>query len=174
MRTRYPLPLVALHWATALAVVVAYVSGGEPDEAETTLEFLIGQLHVGAGLAVFALVLLRLPLRALLGAPAAEPGPRWQQRAAHAAHFALYALMLAVPLGGWAALGHEVSSFSLAGFALPLPDGNALWARALGQSHEFLANAFIWLAGLHAVAALVHHYVLGDGVLKRMSLRRAD
>lgn len=128
-------------------------------------------MYVASGLLVFALVGLRLPLRALLGAPAA--GPRWQQRAAAAAHIGLYALMFIVPLAGWAALADKTATFSLAGIALPLPDANVTRVKLLGKTHETLDNVIIWLAGLHAVAALAHQFVLRDATLIPMLPRRA-
>lgn len=60
-----------------------------------------------------------------------------------------------------------------AGYAVPLRDAQALWVRALGATHETLGNAFIWLAGLHAAAALAHHYLLRDSTLARMVPRRS-
>lgn len=72
--TRYPIPLIALHWLTAFAVITAYVTSGNPAEAENSLDFIIGQTHILSGIAVFALLALRLPLRWLLGAP--PPNPR--------------------------------------------------------------------------------------------------
>jgi superoxide oxidase len=166
---RYPTLLIALHWLTALAVVIAYVTSGNPAEAKNTLDAVMGQAHVISGFAVFALVALRLPARLLLSAPPALPAPRWQARAAQATHLALYALMLLVPLAGWAALAHETTAFTLVGgFALPLPDKHATWVELLGETHETLGNVFIWLAGLHAVAALAHHSLLRDTTLVRM------
>lgn len=167
---RYPVPVITLHWLTALALVVAYASSGDPTKAGHALS---GALHVASGLAVWVLVALRLPLRFLLGAPAPAPGPRWQQRAAQSAHVALYALMLAVPLAGWAALAHETSSYTVAGFTLPLPGGaHAPWVRALAEAHPSLGDVFVWIAGLHAAAALAHRYWLRDGTLERMLPRR--
>jgi cytochrome b561 len=166
---RYPTLLIALHWLTAIAVVIAYVTSGNPAEAKGALDVAMGQAHVISGFAVFALVALRLPARLFLNAPPALPAPRWQTRAAHATHIVLYALMLLVPLAGWAALAHETTAFTLiGGFALPLPDEHATWVELLGETHETLGNAFIWLAGLHAVAALVHHGLLRDTTLVRM------
>ncbi len=166
---RYSGLLIALHWLIAIAMIVAYVTSGDPTDPKNTLDYLMGQTHVIAGLSVFALTLVRLPLRALLGVPQALPAPRWQQRAAGAAHVALYALMLVVPLAGWAALADETSRFSLAGAVnLPLLDAQVTWVKLLGETHEFLGNAFIWIAGLHATAALVHHYVWRDATLTRM------
>jgi cytochrome b561 len=169
---RHPKPLIALHWLTAAAVLLAFVTGGNPAKAKDALDLLAGQAHVASGLLVFALVALRLPLRAVLGAQASVPGPRWQQRAATAAHVGLYALMLVVPLAGWAALADKTTAFTLLGLALPLPDANAAWVRLLGDAHSTLGDAFIWLAGLHAAAALAHHFVLRDATLMRMLPRR--
>ncbi|MHB8915428.1 MAG: cytochrome b [Thiobacillus sp.] len=168
--TRYPTPLIALHWLTALAVITAYITSGNPAEAKNSLDYITGQTHVLSGLAVFALLALRLPLRLLLGTPPAEPVSRWQQRAAGVTHFALYGLMLLVPLAGWAALAQETDAFTLGGgVSLPLLDAHLTWVELLGEAHQTLGNIFIWLAGLHAVAALAHHYVLRDATLVRMA-----
>lgn len=167
--TRYPIPLIVLHWLTAAAVITAYITSGNPAEPKNSLDFITGQTHVLSGIAVFALVALRLPLRLLLGAPPPEPASRWQQRAARITHLALYGLMLLVPLAGWAALAEETDAFTLIGFSLPLLDVHAPWVELLGEAHPTLGNVFIWLAGLHAVAALIHHYVLRDTTLVRMA-----
>lgn len=167
--TRHAAPLIFLHWLTALAVVVAYLSSGDPSEARHALS---GQVHVASGLAVFLLVLIRLPTRLLAGVPAIEAAPRWQQRAARTAHTALYALLFAVPLAGWAELADKTAQFSLVGWALPLPDAGAVWVRALGSAHTALGDALVWLAGLHAAVALAHHYLLRDTTLTRMLPRR--
>lgn len=162
---RHATPLMFLHWLTVLAVVVAYVSSGDPTKASHVLS---GQIHVASGLAVLLLVLVRLPVRLFAGVPANEPASRWQQRAARFTHGMLYALLLAVPLAGWAELSDKAAQFSVLGWALPLPDAHALWVRTLGSAHTVLGDALVWLAGLHAAAALAHHYLLGDTTLARM------
>jgi cytochrome b561 len=168
--TRYSTPLITLHWLTAVAVITAYVTSGDPSEVKNLFDLIQGQTHVLSGIAVFALVALRLPLRALLGAPAAEPAPRWQQRVAQVTHFALYALMLIVPLAGWAALADQTTAFKLIGtFQLPLLDPHVSGVKLLGEAHQTLGNIFIWLAGLHAIAGLAHHYLLHDATLVRMA-----
>ncbi len=167
--TRHASPLILLHWLTALAVIVAYASSGDPTKASHAVS---GQIHVASGLTVFALALLRLPVRLVAGVPPDEPGSRWQQRAAHAMHIALYALLFAVPLAGWAELADKTAHFSVLGWALPLPDAGALWVRALGAAHSTLGDTLIWLAGLHAAAGLAHHYVMRDATLTRMLPRR--
>src|SRR3546814_10295983 len=59
-------------------------------------------LYKSIGISVLALVLLRLVWRLFAGPAPVAPGPRWQQRAAAITHVGLYALMLAIPLSGWA------------------------------------------------------------------------
>lgn len=167
--SRYPASITALHWVTVLAVVAAYVTSGNPAKTKDVFDALMGQVHVISGLAVFALVALRIPARLLHGVLPALPAPRWQTRAAHAAHIALYGLMLLVPLAGWAALADKATVFTLiGGFSLPLPDPHATWVKLLGDAHQTLGNVFIWLTGLHAAAALMHHIVMRDTTLVRM------
>lgn len=168
--TRYSTPLIAIHWLTAVAVITAYFTSGDPTEVKNLFNLIQGQTHVFSGIAVFALVAMRLPLRALLGTPPAEQVPRWHHRVAQVTHFALYALMLVVPLAGWAALAEQTTGFKFMGtFQLPLLDPHVSGVKLLGEAHQTLANIFIWLAGLHAIAGLAHHYLLHDATLVRMA-----
>jgi len=84
-------------------------------------------------------------------------------------HVALYGLLLVLPLLGWLTLsakGRPVPFFGLELPALLAPD------KALGKSledvHEFIGQLGYWLIGLHAAAALVHHYLVHDDTLRRM------
>ncbi len=77
--------------------------------------------HKWAGILILGASGLRLLWRLTHRPPADLPMPRWQARAAHAAHLALYVLFFAVPLSGWAyssAAGFPVVWFGV----LPLPD----------------------------------------------------
>ena len=106
-------------------------------------------VHVFVGLAVLALVAVRLIVRLIQGAPAAvEGGPEILRKASVAAHWALYALLFLVPVLGALAWYGRIG--------------------ALGDVHVVAMNAMMALAGLHALAALYHHYILKDGVLMRM------
>jgi cytochrome b561 len=103
------------------------------------------------------------------GAPPARLAA-WQARAARTAHVLLYVLSLAVPLAGWAytsAVGYPVVLFG----ALRLPD---LVAPDRGLSdvlkgvHAWLAWTLVGIASLHAAAAIKHHFIDGDHLLRRM------
>ena len=148
--TGYSRPQIALHWSVALLVAYNYLFGeAAADAFDHLLEGGAASgtpLHVWIGLTVLALVVLRLILRATQGAPAAEPG--LQGQLASWGHRLLYVLLLAVPVGGavaWFGLNEDV-----------------------GDIHGAAANALMILAGLHALVALGHHFVLKDGVLMRM------
>ena len=143
---------IALHWLIAGGVIFNYIVSDGMGRAlrqhlagqEITVD--IAGLHVWVGMAVLALVALRIVLRLVRGGPKPEAG--LMGKAASAMHGFLYLLMLAVPAAGAAAwFGGQA---------------------AAGDPHALLANVLIAMAGLHALAALFHHYVMKDGVLRRM------
>ena len=90
--------------------------------------------------------------------------------ASHIVHGLLYLLLIATPFVGiYLAFlrGNEVSFFSL--FTIPSPIApDRPMARQVQEVHEWLANGLVILAFLHAAAAVVHHVLLKDDVLKRM------
>lgn len=169
---RYDVPAQILHWLTAIAVFGAFVLiqvvDGMPKGPERA--FVMG-LHKSFGVVVLALFLARAVWRQISPPPAmpAATAP-WMAVAAKAGHAALYLLMLAVPVAGivmsWSA-GRPVDVFGL--FTLPtlLPPDPALKG-AMEETHEIAGNLFVFLAGAHAVVAIVHQYVLKDGTLSRM------
>lgn len=167
MIARHPKALVAIHWITAAAVLGAWATaeGGREVVAEPPL------LHVTLGLAVLALVLPRLVLR-LTGGVRPDHGPRPLAVAAGAGHALLYALLIALPLSGWYAasqmgVGVQFLGVHLPALAAPLQGRPG----AIAEVHESAGSLILLLAGLHAVVALWHQFVLRDGTLRRMSLR---
>ena len=163
----------AFHWAVVVLVVVGWALGtfGEelPRGAGRDIAFFI---HVSGGLLVLALFLPRIVWRAVDTPPPPEPMPlgRWAERLAAVAHYALYALVLAVPLAGIAAQlarGEALPVLGLFTIASPMTAVRAT-ARLVKEVHEILANALLILALLHAAAALFHHWILRDRTLVRM------
>jgi len=170
--TRYGWPLIGLHWLTFLLIVVVYAT------AELSDAFPKGSVgrsnlravHEMLGLLVLALAGLRLAVRAFSAPPAIVPAPpRWQALLATAAHLALYGLMIMLPLVGWlmlSAAGKPVPFFL---WELPplLAPSRSL-AKVFEDVHEAIASVGYALIGLHAAAALFHHYVVRDDTLRRM------
>jgi cytochrome b561 len=123
--------------------------------------------HFMLGLSVFGLVGLRLIAR--IGSPRLS-GPRsWSDRLAAAVHLALYAIMIAMPILGWLALSADGKAVPFFGLQLPpLVGPSEALASQVEEIHETVGTVGYWLVGVHAAAALFHHYVLRDGVMRRM------
>lgn len=162
-----------LHWLAALCVLAAWGLGIGLDAVPKRFEPRTLWLHETVGLALLALVLVRLGWR--IGGnppPPALPGPlaRWSRPVVHGLHWLFYVLMIAVPVIGIVltfARGQSLPLFGLAEIASPWPRDRAL-ARSIKGVHELTAHLTILLATIHAAAALVHHYLLRDDTLRRM------
>lgn len=169
---RYGTVAVWLHWLTAVLVIAAYVVSPEGREARiyAPAADFDRTLHETLGLLVLALTLLRLLWRAADRRPDTPPMARWMRIASKSAHHLLYVLLIAVPVvavfGAWYQ-GHPVTVFLWGDIAPPMVAARGL-GNGLAETHGNIANVILWLAGLHAAAALFHHYVLRDGVLTAM------
>ncbi len=128
-------------------------------------------VHKSIGIAILALVLMRIAVRIAVGAPAyAEPLGRLVHAAATAGHLALYALIIALPVSGYltsSAGGHDVSFFGL--FTLPniVPRDKAL-DEAASQAHFVFAWAIGIVLAVHLAAVVWHARVKHDTVFTRM------
>ncbi|MEY4593008.1 MAG: hypothetical protein RIR18_1903 [Pseudomonadota bacterium] len=127
--------------------------------------------HKWAGVTAFLLVTFRLIWRVLHRPPALpESMPKRLQQAAHLGHLVLYVLMFAIPLSGWlmsSAKGFQTVYFGL----LPIPDllGKDLeLGKQLHAVHEALNLLFVAVIAGHVGAALKHHFIDRDDILKRM------
>lgn len=169
---RYGAWFIVMHWLMLALLVAVYATielrefyprGSAIREALKTWHYMLG-------LTVFGLVFVRLALRLIGRTPRIEPvPPLWQERLAALVHLALYAFMLAMPLLGWLSLsadGEPVAYFGLQLPALVGPDKGL--AERLEEIHETVGTAGYYLVGLHAAAALFHHYFLRDNTLRRM------
>lgn len=166
---RYGAVAQCLHWSTAVFVVLAWVLGQTVDDLPKAFGLFS---HISAGLAVLAIVVVRLMWRLVDAPPKAEVTPFgiWLDRAGRAAHVLLYALLIAVPIVGIVTQfgrGNALPLFGFGEIASPWPADRA-FARSVKEVHETLANALLIVAGLHAAAALGHHWLLRDRTLVRM------
>lgn len=170
-----------LHWCTVILVIVAWTLGTFDDVLPKGAARAAGLfVHMSAGLAVLAVLVVRVLWRMADPPPPAEPTVlgAWGDRASRFAHYALYALLVAVTVVGIVlqlARGEDLPLFGLAEIPSPWTADRA-FARSMEETHEALANALMILAVLHAAAALVHHWVLRDRTLMRMlpGARRYD
>lgn len=175
---RYDATSQAFHWLTAIAVVIAFILGpegfgrlmrqGVDPASRSDIVW-----HESLGALVLLLTVLRLVWVAVRRAPPQVRMPGWMHAAGRLTHAALWLLLLALPATALLALGSEGHPLTLLGGVrveqLPLVAGSPLASLAdWGEVHGFLGDAIVWLAGLHAAAALFHQVVLKDGVLATM------
>ncbi len=164
---------MALHWAVVVLVLGAWLSGqfgGELPRGAARDAGLFA--HMSLGLAVIAFVIARLFWRLSDPPPAPEQSPlgSWGEWASKAAHYLIYVALISVPIAGIVlqfARGHALPIFGLFEIASPWP-ADRTFAHDVKEVHEMLANVMLALIGLHAAAALVHHYVFRDRTLLRM------
>jgi cytochrome b561 len=161
-----------LHWSIVLLVIAQFVFASLADDLPDGAEQLemLGR-HKSFGMLILLLALARIAWRLGNPTPLPPPGtPRWQRIAAASTHGILYLLILAQPLVGWAmssAGGHPVALFDWFTFPAILGPDHDLH-EALEEVHEVLAGTILAVAALHLAAALYHHFLLGDDVLRRM------
>src|SRR5690606_41062006 len=119
---------------------------------------------------VFALVWLRLFLRLRYAAPPIVPTPAaWQRMASGAVQALLYVFMIGMPLAGWIVLSAAGKPIPFFGLHLPALAGRDMaLAEYVVGIHAKVGTAGYWIIGLHALAAIVHHYVWKDNALRRM------
>lgn len=164
------------HWLTALIVLTLLGTGvlmvyrGKDLNIWDQLTNTLYETHKTLGIVVLAIVFFRLLYRINHGAPDEEPTLNFFQRfMSHATHWALYALLLAMPIVGWIGVSLFPALGILGGYQLPAlvaPDQGlskqVLWFHALG------GYALMVLLAMHIGAAMYHHFVRRDNVLRRM------
>ena len=164
---------ITLHWATALIVIFLFASSQIWDQLErgTYWRKTLQSLHISFGITLVAIMLIRIIWRATAGRklpPASSSAVL--HSLAKLTHWALYLLLIAQMTLGFLfrwAQGEPFMFFGL--FSVPDVFGvDPLLRRTFGTLHFYTAWTIIILAGLHACAALFHHYVLRDGTLRRM------
>jgi cytochrome b561 len=162
----------AFHWLMALMLIgLLLVGWWMTDLPNSRDKFEIYALHKSTGLTVLMLVVFRILWRVLDPTPTLPPNtPRWQRLSAKLSHVALYAVMLAMPLSGW--LYNSASNFPLKWFdliKLPALSGPDRELKALaGDLHEALAITLVVLLTVHIGAALKHHFIDRDSIVRRM------
>lgn len=168
----------AFHWVTAIAVTVAFILGpggfgrlvrqGVDPATHSDIVW-----HESLGILVFVLTVLRLVWVAFRPAAPQVSMAGWMHMASKLAHGVLWVLLLALPTTALLALGSEGHPLTLLGGVrvdqIPFIANSVIAPLAdWGDVHQLLGDAIMWLAGVHAAAAIFHHVVLKDGVLSSM------
>lgn len=186
-----------LHWGMALAILVevpagfamAWTYGSKALETQA-LHLRASQTHHTLGMLILAAVVFRLFWRWKHGAPGLPSGtPAWQSLAARATQVLMYILLFLIPLSGWAAL-----SAMGAGAGYPAPEmwffthdgfgpGGLIphivephpWNADVLLNYGLFARAHVYmlmlggvLVAIHGMAALNHHFIRRDGMLRQM------
>lgn len=162
----------SLHWLVVLLITAIAVIGLlMTDMSNGPSKIKIYALHKSLGLTLLTLVVLRLLWRLYAGAPRPVEGtPRWQERIASLTHWALYALMFAMPISGWvfnSAAGYPLQYFGWFNLPRIAPRGEDL-ARLSHEIHEYGFWLLLALVLAHAAAAFYHHLFQNDDTLRRM------
>ena len=163
-----------LHWVIVVLVTAQFVLGwtmpdiprGKPPEG-------LVSLHLSVGATIVIVMALRLVWQLVHGVPPSIVVAVWQQRAANATHALLYAVLIAMPLAGWAWASAKSWPVTLFGAVTlpPLVAPDWPYRRLASFVHTNGAWVILALVALHAAAALHHHFVLRDPVLRRMLWR---
>ncbi len=164
-----------LHWSVAALIVTQFVLGKlaerAADDGSKFTQLALLANHKSVGITILMLALLRVGWRFLAPPPALPTAmPGWQILASKLSHCLLYILMFALPVTGWlmsSASAYTVSWFNL--FELPdLVAPSTGLKETLLDAHHLLAETLFVLAAVHIVAALKHHVVDKDDILRRM------
>ncbi|MGE4480214.1 cytochrome b [Acidocella sp.] len=161
---------IALHWLTALLVAVQFLLAELWGFFPRPTHHLMVSAHMSFGLLLTALFALRLAWRLRPGHTSFDDGAGLFARAARGMHHLLYLLLGAEIVLGF--LTRWTDNHPLVFFGLLIPSPFGTFSKTAGyvtdQIHDIAAWTIIVLAGAHAAAALLHHYILKDGVLRRM------
>ncbi len=179
-----------LHWVVVILFLASYISVYYRHwftEDKTPENWTALQLHLSIGVTIAVVVVLRIIWRVTNRAPNLEPGTKLEHFAAHAGHYALYAIMIVMPITGYVGTGVNTEYFFM--FDIPKFESTQLFVSLVnnGLGIEFkefekpidfihkniLGEWLVWLLILgHVLAALYHHFVKKDRTLQKMTINK--
>jgi cytochrome b561 len=170
---RFDQVTITLHWLTVVLILVQFISAWLRETVDHNTSFAVALLttHRTSGVLIWIVSLVRLIWRHNFAhlPPFPESMPKLQQTLAKANEYSLYALLLIQPITGMGRSLIRGAPFELFIWQVPaLFAPNDVIRHMFGEAHEYGANALLALIGIHAGAALFHHFILRDGVLQRM------
>ncbi len=183
--TAWGWPARVIHWVMALMILGLLGVGNYMTSLDifNPDRFTLTQQHKSIGFVVFVLAIIRvgwrLSNRTSPTLPEAMPG--WQKAASHASHYALYALIFIMPLSGWlmssasplndpGAYPVQIRNMVFGLFEMPDPfaTGSERLEEIFHTIHAVSARLMILILLVHTAAALKHHFVDKDTILRRM------
>jgi cytochrome b561 len=161
-----------LHWVVAALVFLQFgIAWTMPEVERGTQPVGLIAWHLSIGTAILAVMLLRLIWRLTHAVP---PVPNdlspSLQIVSRATHYIIYAILIALPFGGWAnasARGWPVQLFGVIPLPALSPKGSE-WGLAAGDIHMAAATMLLALIGLHLAGSAYHAFILKDGTVRRM------
>ena len=169
---RYGWLSMGLHWLMLLLIIGVYacISLSDAFAEGSDTQMLLKTWHFTLGLTVFSLLWVRLIAKSVGTTPLIKPPiARWQDITAKAVQTLLYLLMVAMPLLGWLTQSAAGKAIPFYGWQLPaLINENKALEDTIKEIHGAGAATILILVGVHAAAALHHHYVVRDNTLRRM------
>ena len=167
----YGMVAKVLHWLIFALLAVQYAIGSiMPHIGRKTLDEGWVSWHFSVGAAILFFILIRLVWRLLHPVPQLDTLAPWEKFLSGFTHWALYLLVLAMTLLGWAATnsrGWEVKLFGLVTLPQLAPNGSK-WGHECGDIHNILVYVLLGFIVLHVTGALYHYFVKHDRVVARM------
>jgi len=170
MTKSYDLGTKIFHWLIFILVAAQYLVGEfMPHIGRNAQNAGLIAVHIGLGGFILPVIVMAIVWRVLHPVPQLPELPPWQRIAATLTHWLLYGLILGMALLGWSATNFRGWNVTIFGIDLPmLANKGDRWAHTAGDIHTLLVNVLLALVALHVVAALFHHFVKHDRVMRRI------
>ena len=162
MENKYSRLQISIHWLVFLLVIAAYCAMEFRGFFPRSDRPLINMIHVSCGISILVLMVVRLLLRLKNPTPPIVPKPKPMMTGlAHLGHLVIYLLFIALPVIGLVMMYNRGNPWFAFGMTMPY-----------AAEANTLANLGYFVIGLHAAAALAHHYFWKDNTLLRMMPRK--
>lgn len=173
-RTRYDLFAMALHWLTALLVLIQFGLAELWEFTPRPTRHLLIVAHMSFGILLTLVLILRIAWRLVPGHSLPDATRGWAEIAAKSLHRLLYVLLAVQAALGFVVRwsGNEAMSFFGWPIAPPFPPFSKAGHHLIGQAHDLVGWVIVTLVAGHILAAMFHHFVLRDDVLERMLPKR--
>ncbi len=170
MRSKFSSVQITLHWLVFLLIVTAYCAMEFRGFAPRSYRPWFNMVHVSCGISILVLMVARLLVRLKNPAPPIVPKPSPMMTGlAHLGHLVIYLLFIVLPVIGLLMMYNRGGPWIAFGIVMPYAsDANFDLVDTLKEYHVLLANTGYFVIGLHAAAALAHHYYFKDNTLLRM------